>query len=73
MLIEFATTGCNATNDDRWSMELLEAAIAKGAHPSALPPEPAAQLHAETMEKISQGYARLVTWDDIKHDPPHQN
>ena len=51
-------------------MELLEAAIAKGAHPSALLLEPAAQLRAETLEKISQGYAWLIAWDDIKHDPP---
>ena len=53
MLLEFATAGCDAANDDRWSLDLLEAAIAKGAHPSALLPEPAAQHQAETMEKIS--------------------
>ena len=70
MLLEFATAGCDAANDDRWSIELLEAVIAKGAHPSALLPKPAAQLRAETLEKISQGYARLVAWDDIKHNPP---
>ena len=70
MLIEFWTAGCDATNDNWWSMELLKTAITKGAHPSALLLEPAAQLCAETLEKISQGYAQLVTWDDIKHDPP---
>ena len=51
-------------------MALLEAAIAKGAHPSALLPEPATQLWSETLEKIAQGYARLVAWDDIKNDSP---
>ena len=70
MLLEFATAGCNATNNDQWSMELLEAVIAKGTHPSALLPEPAAQLCTETLEKISQGYTQLVAWDNIKHDPP---
>ena len=70
MLLEFVTAGCDATNNNQWSMELLETVIAKGAHPSALLPEPAAQLCAKTLEKISQGYAWLVTWDDIKHDPP---
>ena len=70
MLLEFATAGCNATNNDRWSMEPLEAVIAKGNHPSALLLEPVAQLCAETLEKILQGYAWLITWDNIKHDPP---
>ena len=49
---------------------MLEAAIAKGAHPSALVPEAATQLRNETLEKVEQGYARLVTWDELKHNLP---
>ena len=70
MLLEFATQGCKAAIDAQWSMEMLEAAITRGAHPSALQPEPAKQLRDETLEKVAQGYARLVPWNSIKQAPP---
>ena len=69
MLLEFATKGCNAAIKDKWSMELIKAAPAKGAHPSTLQLEPAAQLCAKTLGKMEQGYACLVNWDDIKDNP----
>ena len=37
-------------------MNILEAAIAKGAHPTAQVPEVAKQLHTEMLEKVTQGY-----------------
>jgi hypothetical protein len=70
LLLELATLGCVTDVGDQWTMELVEAAIKHGAHPSALLPEAAAQLHAETLEKVNQGYARLVLWDNIKDNPP---
>jgi hypothetical protein len=51
-------------------MDMLEAAIEKGSHPSAMEPEAAGQLREETLEKVAQGYARLVTWAELKRDPP---
>ena len=50
----------------------MEEAIARGPHASALEPEPAEQLWLEVEEKVRRGQARVVTWDDIKHDPPPQ-
>ena len=70
LLLELATLGCHADIGDAWTMEMLEEAIKKGAHPSAMEPVPAAQLRAETLEKVEQGYARLVAWDAIKNNPP---
>jgi hypothetical protein len=70
LLLELSTLGCASEMGDDWTMEKIEAAIAKGAHPSAMEPEAASQLREETLEKISQGYARLVRWDDIKNNPP---
>ena len=46
LLVEYATNGCDATINTHWTMEMLEAAINRGAHPSALQPEPAAHLQA---------------------------
>ena len=70
LLLELATLGCPADIGEAWTLEMLEEAIRKGAHPSAMEPEPAAQLRAETLEKVEQGYARLVAWDSVKHNPP---
>jgi hypothetical protein len=70
LLLELATLGCTTAIDGQWSMDMLEAAIAQGAHPSALVPDAAAQLRAETLEKVEQGYARLVTWAELRHNPP---
>ena len=70
MLMEFATIGCDAAIDTQWTMEMIEVAIMRGAHPSAQLPEPTAQLCQETLKKIDQGYAQLVAWNSIKENPP---
>ena len=70
MLLDFSTNSCDATIDTPWTMDIIKTALARGAHPSALQPEPAAQLQAETLEKVKQGYACLVAWDSIKNNPP---
>jgi hypothetical protein len=70
LLLELATVGCSSHTGDQWSIEMLNAAIRKGAHPSAMLPEAATQLRDETLEKVAQGYARLVRWEDIKANPP---
>ena len=48
----------------------MQAAIDKGPHASALIPEAIEQLRREVAEKVASGQARVVRWDDIKHDPP---
>jgi hypothetical protein len=57
LLLELATLGYPAEVGEGWSMEMLEAAIEKGSHPSAMEPEAAGQLRTETLEKVAQGYA----------------
>jgi hypothetical protein len=51
LLLELATIGCVTDMGKNWTLELIEAAIRRGAHPSALSPEAAAQLRDETLEK----------------------
>ena len=70
LLLEYASTGCRAQTGENWRKPDMEAAIDKGAHPSARSGAAAAQLRAETMEKVRKGQARIVRWDDIKADPP---
>lgn len=50
----------------------MDAAVQRGPHASALVEGALAQLWLEVEEKVKKGQARLVTWDDIKHDPPEQ-
>ena len=72
MLLEFATQGCPVETGPPWPLEVIEGAISKGAHPSAQIDEAATALRNETLEKVEQGYARLVNWDDIKDSPPSE-
>ena len=48
----------------------MKAAIQKGAHPSARAPEAAAACRTETLEKVEQGFAKLVKWSDMQANPP---
>jgi hypothetical protein len=57
LLLEMATLGCMADVGKGWTMEMLEAAIEKGLHPSAMEPDAAGQLREETLEKVAQGKA----------------
>jgi hypothetical protein len=72
VLLEYATKGCPTNTGAPWSRQLMQAAIDKGPHVSALIPEAIDQLHSEVAEKVISGQARVVRWDDIKHDPPPQ-
>jgi len=72
MLFEYATNGCPVDCGESWNMEHLEAAIHRGPHISAKSPEAAACLRQEALEKVAQGEAEVIKWDDIK-DSPHPN
>ncbi len=47
-------------------------AVARGPHQSSLSPDALAHFSAESAEKVKVRQAKLVLWDDIKDDPPHQ-
>jgi len=70
MLLRFGKDGCKARCGPNWSAHQIQAAIDYAAHPTAQVPEAATALRAETLEKVTQGYARLVKWEDLKLDPP---
>ena len=72
LLLEYARTGCPVDCGRPWTTEEIQHQISKGAHPSAKTPEAAKALRAETLDKIQQGFARLVDWDKIKHNHPEQ-
>ena len=70
MLLEYAQSGCPVDCGRQWSKDELQAAVEKGPHISALLPDAAAQLRSETLEKVKQGFCKIVKWKDIKDAPP---
>jgi len=68
--MNYATAGCPVDCGPAWSWEHITTAIERRLHISAKIPEAAASICAETLEKVAQGYACIIKWEDIKNDPP---
>ena len=48
------------------NIEQLDQAVACGAHPSASTPEAAKALREEALEKVHQGFAKLIPWKELR-------
>ncbi len=72
LLTEWATYGCPTSTGTRWTLEQMEAAIARGPHKSALVPAALAHFREEVEEKVRLGQARVVEWEEIRGNPPPQ-
>jgi len=72
LLFEYAMEGCPVDCGMPWTREHLEAAIARGPHISAKELEAAAALQLKALEKVAQGEAEILCWEDIR-DVPHRN
>jgi hypothetical protein len=55
-----------------WTIQEMTAAVERGPHISATSPEAMEHFKQEIKEKLASGQARVVKWDDIKHNPPGQ-
>ena len=69
-LLQYATGGCPTNAGRPWTITEMQAAIDRGPHASALDPEAIEYAMAEATAKQQRGQCRIVSWDDIKHDPP---
>jgi len=72
MLQKYATEGCPVDCGEPWTREHLDTAVNRGPHISAWSSQAAICLREEALEKVQQGYAEIVNWDDIKENP-HPN
>ena len=70
LLNAYAAEGCPVDCGDDWTMQQVELLLKKGPHQSAKCKNAIKQLRAETTDKIEHGYARVVRWEDIKHNMP---
>jgi hypothetical protein len=71
-LLQYATGGCPVNTGRPWTVTEMQCAIDRGPHKSALHPDAISQLHEEVAAKVRAKQARIVYWDDIKHNPPPQ-
>jgi len=65
-LYRYAAKGCPVDCGLSWTVEHLEVAVLHGPHISAKSAEAARCLQEEAMEKVAQGEAEIIKWDDIK-------
>ena len=70
VLLEYATKGCPVDTSPEWTMEMLEAAIEYGTHPSADSPEAAHYCREQTAEKVREGFAKMYLWEELKKNLP---
>jgi len=69
-LLNYARFGCPVDCGSAWTIDQLTAAANRGAHPSAKTAHAAACLRAEALEKVNQGFAKLVLWSELLKNPP---
>ena len=70
LLKDYADNGCPVDCGPDWSIKKIKLLLVKGPHSSANSKEAIKQLRAETVQKISNQYARVVKWSDIKDNIP---
>jgi hypothetical protein len=59
-LLQYATRGCPVNSGAPWTLEMQEAAIARGPHVSAMVPEAIDQQNKEAREKEARGQCKIV-------------
>ena len=70
LLQQYCDKGCPVDCGPDWSSDQIIQMLQRGPHRSATSNQAINQLISETEEKITQGYARVVKWQDIKNNIP---
>ena len=69
-LLSYAIEGCPANCGENWKLEYIQKAALRGAHRSALHPVARTVLRKETMEKVRQGFAKVVSFKSLLKNMP---
>jgi hypothetical protein len=70
LLNTYSKDGCPVNCGPDWDIEQIKLLLKRGPHKSSTSKEAIRQLRKETEGKISNGYARVVRWGDIKNNIP---
>jgi hypothetical protein len=68
MLQHYGTHGCPVEVVSDWTLAQLDQAVAYGAHPSAQSLEAAKALRTESLEKVAQGFTKLIPWPALRSE-----
>ena len=72
ILKDWEQFGCPTATGNDWTTTQIRAAINRGPHKSTLEPDALEHFATEVADKVAKGKARVVLWDNIKHDHPKQ-
>ena len=72
LLSDYARNGCPVDCGPNWSLEHIQHLLRRGPHVSSKHTAAIEFLRQETADKVTQGYARVVKWSDIKDCHPPQ-
>jgi hypothetical protein len=67
----YSDDGCPVDCGPNWSKQHIIEAVKRGPHKSAKIPEAKLYLQNETHHKVKEGFAKLVTWKQIKNSIPN--
>jgi hypothetical protein len=70
LLLQYAKKGCPVDCGPDWDKSKILLLLKRGPHKSSTKKDAVRQLRAETLEKIEMGYARVISWKDIKDNIP---
>ena len=66
LLQSYSLTGCPVDCGLQWTLQHITSMLKRSPHKSATSQKAIKALCDETSTKVSQGYARVVTWTNIK-------
>jgi len=49
-----------------WSWDVIEAAVARGPHPTALTPDDIAHFEEDIAYQVKASFCKVMLWEDIK-------
>ena len=70
MLEAYSINGCPVDCGEDWTADQINNALKYGAHPSAKAPEALKCLIEEAETKVKNGFAKIITWKEIKNNIP---
>jgi hypothetical protein len=70
LLLQYAQNGCPVDCGPDWDKNKILLLMKRGPYKSSTKKEAVQQLQSETLEKIEMGYARVISWKDIKDNIP---
>jgi hypothetical protein len=70
LLDSYSKHGCPTDCGPAWTIDHIITAIKRGAHPTANKPEARKYLIAQTLTKVSENFAKIIKWGEIKDNPP---